>query len=73
MYWRAPIVVHGRLRGHQPISQPLDQYSVRHAAGLAHGLQPAAAAGIFQCGQKIGQEAAPARRVTLDRIVDRAS
>jgi alkylation response protein AidB-like acyl-CoA dehydrogenase len=39
------------LRGYQPISQPFDQYSVGHAAGLA-------------------KRRPPARRVTLERIVE---
>jgi hypothetical protein len=33
--------------------EPLNQRGVGHAAGLAHGLQPIAAAGIFQCSEKI--------------------
>ena len=55
-------------RGYQPISQPLDQYSVRRAAGLAHGLQPTAAAAIFSAGS--AKRRPLARRVTLERTVE---
>jgi hypothetical protein len=57
-------------RGYQPISQPLDQYSVRHATGLAHGLQHTGAAAIFSAARRLAKRRPLARRVTLERIVE---
>jgi hypothetical protein len=56
--------------GYQPISQPLHQYSVGHAAGLAHGLQLTAAAAIFSAARRLAKRRPLARRLTLERIVE---
>ena len=66
MYWRVPIVVHGRL----PRIAAYITAARSIATGLAHGLQHTGAAAIFSAARRLAKRRPLARRVTLERIVE---